>query len=130
VTVAGPAGNADGDDKVDGADLASWQRHYSPMVAAGSTFALGDWNFDDKIDGADLALWQSHYDPIGASEASVSAIPEPATMMLLAGGLVVLGRRRFSRRRWNDNPHAKTPSRRERLEQWGSGGRLEDIQPS
>ena len=58
-------GDATGDGKVDGGDLAIWQQNYDPLGTKGATPEKGDWNGDGKIDGADLALWQQHYNPLG-----------------------------------------------------------------
>jgi len=58
-------GDATGDGKVDGGDLARWQQNYDPLGTKGATPEKGDWNGDGKIDGADLALWQQHYAPLG-----------------------------------------------------------------
>jgi len=59
-------GDADGDGKVDGADLAIWQQHYDPLGNnPDNNFSTGDWNDDGKIDGGDLALWQQKYNPLG-----------------------------------------------------------------
>ena len=58
-------GDANGDGKVDGGDLARWQQNYDPLGTKGATPEKGDFNGDGKIDGADLALWQQHYNPLG-----------------------------------------------------------------
>ena len=65
-------GDANGDGKIDGADLALWQQNYDPLGSEPTNdFGTGDWNEDGKIDGADLALWQQNYDPLGAGVAPV-----------------------------------------------------------
>jgi hypothetical protein len=66
IVAAGDA-NEDEDGKVDGEDLAAWQRNYDPIGNPANTWAMGDWNGDTKIDGGDLALWQRNYDPLGSS---------------------------------------------------------------
>jgi len=108
-------GDANGDGKVDGGDLAAWQQHYDPLGVHANTFEMGNWNGDNRIDGADLAIWQQNYDPLGSGPVggdlvtgvsgqgprSSTTMPEPATLMLLAGGLggLAAGRRRCSGRR-------------------------------
>ena len=59
------AGDATGDTRIDGGDLALWQQNYDTTGDNGNTFAMGDFSGDEKIDGADLALWQQNYDPLG-----------------------------------------------------------------
>ena len=82
-------GDANGDGKVDGTDLAIWQQNYDPLGDNG-TFATGDWNGDGKVDGTDLALWQQNYDPLGTGglDGLGTGVPEPATLLLLGTGLI------------------------------------------
>jgi hypothetical protein len=89
VVAAEIPGDANGDGKVDGGDLAIWQQNYDPLGTAQNTFAMGDWNGDGKIDGGDLALWQQNYDPLGTGglDGLGSSVPEPATLLLLGTGL-------------------------------------------
>jgi hypothetical protein len=69
-------GDANGDGKVDGGDLAIWQQHYNPLSGGGGPGA-GDFNDDGKTDGGDLALWQTNYDPLGiASIGSAGSVTE------------------------------------------------------
>jgi hypothetical protein len=85
-------GDATGDFRIDGGDLAIWQQNYAPLGSGNSTFALGDFNGDGKVDGGDLALWQQHYDPLGVLDGDGSMplgeVPEPATVILLTMGVL------------------------------------------
>jgi alkaline phosphatase len=98
------AGDANGDRKVDGADLALWQQNYDPLGVDNHTFYQGDWSGDGKVDGGDLALWQQNYAPLGYSSlpgiqpltGRLTGVPEPVTLTLvaLAGAAFVLRRLR------------------------------------
>ncbi len=88
-------GDADGNWKVDGADLALWQQNYDPLGDNPNTFGMGDFDNNGAIDGADLALWQQKYDPLG--NAPAESVPEPGTLMLVGSG--VLGLAGLTRRR-------------------------------
>ena len=91
-------GDANGDGKMDSADLAIWQQNYDPLGDNDNTFAMGDWADNGLIDSADLALWQHNFDPIGGS-AMVGHAPEPgAFFVMTAAGLpLLLKRKRKSR---------------------------------
>ena len=95
VDAAPTPGDANGDGKIDGADLAAWQQNYDPLGVNGpaNTFDLGDFNDDNRVDGTDLALWQQNYDPVGG-QVKMGAVPEPATIALvLLGAAAVLVRK-------------------------------------
>jgi hypothetical protein len=65
------------DGHVNAADLVVWQ---SGLGAGSQTnHNAGDANGDGTVDGADFLLWQSAQ----ASDPSVSAVPEPASLVLL-----------------------------------------------
>jgi hypothetical protein len=64
---ASEPGDFDGDDDVDGRDFLIWQRGDSP---------------NGPLSPVDLADWQTNYGPGGL--AAVTAIPEPASLSLLA----------------------------------------------
>ncbi|MBA4107659.1 MAG: hypothetical protein C0485_18145 [Pirellula sp.] len=89
---AGPVGdNADfnGDGAVDGQDFLAWQQNFG--IAAGGTREQGNANpgVDGAVDASDLSIWKAQY---GASPSSVavSAIPEPAAMLLAALGVTTV----------------------------------------
>lgn len=80
-------GDFDGDGDVDGVDFGLWQVGYP--TAGGATLADGDADGDGDVDGTDFGIWQANYTPAGA------AVPEPATMSLIAlGGIAALRRRK------------------------------------
>lgn len=87
------AGAADfnGDGNVDGGDLLIWQRGFG----VGTTNAEGDADDNQIVDGADLEAWKTAFGNT-AEGSGVSAVPEPATVLLFAislGGMAVVRRR-------------------------------------
>jgi len=98
-----PAGDANENGAVDGADLSIWQRNYSPTGGPDNGFWTGDWNGDGRVDGSDLAIWQRNYCPLGLGyslemvdyEEPPEPIhgPEPTSMILLAASVGLVGRR-------------------------------------
>jgi hypothetical protein len=80
-------GDFDGDNDVDGADFLIWQRGFGLTGQPDAT--TGDADDDGDVDDADLALWVSHF---GGTPAVVAlgAIPEPASLALLAAGALAI----------------------------------------
>ena len=90
ITAPSIPGDFNGDTIVNGADLTKWKGDFG--VNANS-----DANGDGKSDGADFLVWQRNFG-IGAATVAAAAVPEPATAMLLIGGLgVAAARMRRSR---------------------------------
>jgi hypothetical protein len=88
----GVAGDYNGDGNVNGDDLAVWKNQYGqPLPAAPNADGTGD----GVIDGADFLFWQRHIAG-GAGAAVASAVPEPASALLLisAASMLAWGRRR------------------------------------
>lgn len=78
----------DGDGDVDGQDFLIWERGHG----VGTMQSEGDANFSGNVDGADLTIWQNQY---GSSiAATVAAVPEPSTILLLLTACCCLGRTR------------------------------------
>jgi formylglycine-generating enzyme required for sulfatase activity len=83
-------GDANNDGTVDVVDLGILAQDYG--AAAGATWAMGDFNGDGAVDVTDLGILAENY---GWAGAPAGAVPEPATMALLAlGGLALLKRKR------------------------------------
>ena len=87
------AGDFDADNDVDGVDFGLWQAGY-PM-ASGASLGDGDADADGDVDGVDFGIWQENY-PTNLGGAA-AAIPEPATLALLAIGAIALSLRKGRR---------------------------------
>jgi hypothetical protein len=85
----GPEGDADfdGDGDIDGADLLVWQRN----VGAGgqSNNDLGDADANGTVETADLEIWKDQFTAGAGTVAAVGAIPEPASLGLIAAAMLV-----------------------------------------
>lgn len=82
------AGDFDADLDVDGLDLPFWKDAYAKNSG-------GDADGDGDSDGNDFLIWQRQLappPPVGV------AAPEPSSMLLIASGLALMGRRRRQRR--------------------------------
>lgn len=97
VTVA-RLGDANLDGSVDALDL---DRLRLAWLADGQGWATGDLNGDGTVDAADLQYLADNWDagPLSAQQvsalaASFNVVPEPTTLPVVLGGLVLLVRRR------------------------------------
>ena len=84
-------GDANLDDCVDGLDYVTWSNNYSPGVL-GNGWLQGDFNGDGLTDGLDYVVWSNNFS--FGCPAAPTAVPEPATLSLLALGCAALLRRR------------------------------------
>ena len=85
-------GDFNGDRLVDATDLAAWATHFGDESGE-ATLAMGDADGNGTVDGADFLLWQRHA-KLALTTATL-AVPEPASLLLIAFALVpLLGRRR------------------------------------
>jgi hypothetical protein len=83
------AGDFNLDGVVNALDKAVWFAN----AFSGSSWAQGDANYDGVVDGLDRDLWSSHVGlPALATipTASITPVPEPGTLALLAAGLLGL----------------------------------------
>jgi probable HAF family extracellular repeat protein len=79
-------GDANLDGKVDVNDLTKVLTNYGQTTGMGWT--LGDFNGDAAVDVNDLTIVLSHYSQTaGSSAADVAAVPEPASLAMLAAAL-------------------------------------------
>jgi hypothetical protein len=88
-----PTGDYNGDHVVDAADYTIWRDTLGSMIdlrANGDDTGLSAGIIDD----ADYDFWKAHFGdvvPMGAGSRA-AAVPEPSTMLLLVGGLLMIAR--------------------------------------
>ncbi len=88
VAAASVVGDADGDGDVDAFDLGIWQTQFG-MTGEGLS---ADFDMDGDVDAFDLGLWQTNF-----GTGLEAAVPEPASLGILALGAAALWRRRPDR---------------------------------
>ncbi|WP_428303625.1 hypothetical protein [Lacipirellula sp.] len=84
--VSNVAGDYNGDGSVNGDDLAVWKTQYGQALPAAPN---ADGTGDGVIDGADFLFWQRAMGS-GAGVAAASAVPEPASALLLISAVSML----------------------------------------
>ena len=84
----GPSADFDGNGAVDGNDLAWWSDAYGSQSVR--IWPGADADKDGDADGADFLAWQQQVSASPTMPAAVTAIPEPATLALLAIALAAL----------------------------------------
>jgi hypothetical protein len=88
------AGDFNGDGNVDGNDFVIWQMHFP--TASGAALDDGDADGDGDVDGADFVVWQTNF-PL-TSSSGMTPVPEPASIMIVLGAVLVLARHVASKR--------------------------------
>ena len=83
-----PAGDANVDGCVDGLDYVIWGNNY----LTGTIWKQANFNDDSITDGLDYIIWSNNY--LAGCPGVPGAVPEPATLSLLAVGWLALIRRR------------------------------------
>jgi hypothetical protein len=96
-------GDVDGDDDVDIDDFVILSDHFLQTVASGQD---GDLNGNTVVDPADFREWKDEFLAGGGSLAGLdlsfgprAVVPEPASLAIAAVAVMLLGGRRFGRRR-------------------------------
>ncbi|MEO2045916.1 MAG: PEP-CTERM sorting domain-containing protein [Pirellulales bacterium] len=74
-------GDFDQDGNQDGHDFLVWQQGFGTL--GGAVLGDGDGNFDGSVLAADLILWQGGFGSSPAAVATVRAVPEPSSLVLL-----------------------------------------------
>lgn len=77
-------GDANHDGYVDGADYVAWADHF---LLTGQTWEDGDFTGEGVVDGADYIIWADNFAPAPSASLTVSAVPEPSSLLLGAFGL-------------------------------------------
>jgi endonuclease I len=81
------AGDYNRDGVVDSGDYLVWRKSYGQSAAA---YNGADGNGDGMIDYDDYELWVEHFGNVaGAGSLASAAVPEPASMMLIAMSLLI-----------------------------------------
>lgn len=91
VTTPGLVGDFNGDDAVDGHDLAVWKSSYGVN-------AFADADEDGDTDGADFLAWQRNYGTVSTLLAPL-AVPEPSIASFVVAAVLALNLRRSGVRR-------------------------------
>jgi len=78
ITLSPENANFNGDNAIDGADLAIWEQNYG---ATSATAQLGDADGDVDVDGRDFLIWQRQFE--GNLVSPLQKVPEPTTLGML-----------------------------------------------
>ncbi len=99
LVIAGLWGDYNQNGVVDTADYAVWRKTLGTGVAA---FSGADGSGNGLVDQADYDLWKSRFGIVlGPGAGSGAAVPEPASIILLLGSLLIPAPRRQN---WRRNP--------------------------
>ncbi len=86
----------DEDGDVDDVDLGLWETGYG--LTGSAAHGDGDANGDMNVSGADYLVWQSQFTGSISPLATASAVPEPASLVLLASCVLCWSTRSARRR--------------------------------
>lgn len=87
--VATIPGDFNGDQSVNGDDLATWKTNFGNNSGS-ATVAMGDADANGKIEGADYLIWQRNFTPAPITSIA-SAVPEPRALSLAYTALAACG---------------------------------------
>ncbi len=94
-TATAMRGDFNEDGQIDGSDYLLWQ--INSGTSSGAKHTDGDANADGSVDQHDLQIWQNEFGTtIGATSQSTT-IPEPSTILLATGALLMVGQQSRSR---------------------------------
>ena len=86
-------GDSNLDDCVDGLDYVTWSNNYLP-IGAPTDWLRGDFTGDGLTDGLDYVVWSNNF-KMGCPVVP-TAVPEPASAVLLVLGICAIRRRRHA----------------------------------
>jgi hypothetical protein len=81
-----PSGDFDQNGIVNAADYAVWRKSFGKIGVA----LAADGNGNKRIDIGDYEIWRAHFGQMRSATAALTAVPEPASLLLMAIGILVI----------------------------------------